>query len=93
MQKNGDCNIYLKALYNIICALHGRHLIEPFGFKLPKQDKPKPNVKLAVNPTKFIYNPKLRDWVDYATGELLTEYSPSKSLEYILENKMDIKLE
>ena len=81
-------------MYNILCAMHGHHTIEPFGFKMPKQEKPAvSSLKPAVNAVNFIYNIKIRDWVDKATGELLTGYNPNESLLNLLRNEIDVKLE
>lgn len=92
-QKKRDFAIYIKAMYNILCAMQGHHTIEPFGFKLPKKEKNISSLKPAINPVNFIYNIKIRDWVDKKTGELLTGYNPNISLLKLLQHEIDVKNE
>lgn len=42
---------------------------------------------------RWTYNLKQRDWVNKATGEILTDYAPPAELLDVFLNRMDSKLE
>jgi len=93
-RKKGKHGIYIKAMYNIICAMQNKHTIEAFGFTLPKQKKAESLVlKPVISPVEFTYYPKIRDWVNDETGEILTGYQPTIQLLSLIQNEMDVKLE
>jgi hypothetical protein len=83
---NNDPHLYPHAVDAIVKALHKRRTYQSFGFKLPKafdEDdfdgqalaSPDGNTETIAAWT-WIY--EIHNWVNKATGELLSQYKPSK---------------
>ena len=79
------------ALDNIFTALHGRRTLQPVGFKLKRvlKDEEAPlDVEGRTEAWKRIgeavlwqWEQEIADWIDYETGETLTDYRPPEALE------------
>ena len=86
-------HIYLKALDTILKAMKGKRIFDRFGFNAPKIiAKENFPAKLLSNFTEWEYCNKSFDWINSATGELLTDYKVSSHLNSILENNINILL-
>lgn len=89
-----EYKIYVKALYNIYCAMRGHRIFERFGFNLPENTPKREPKETEVNHSiKWKYSLKLMDWVGEDTASLLTNYVPDARLMDILENHIDTLLE
>ncbi len=82
--------IYILALYNILMAFKGRRLFDRFGFNLPPGIKySDETVKQLDNYDEWVHKPKLTNWVNTNTGEILTDFLPPSELLYLLTNCID----
>jgi len=85
-----DPIIYIAALHNIYKAMDGCHLLSTFGFKQPEAIKEDEQNSIITNDFEdWFYDPKLKDWVNAETAQIMTQYKPDGKLEYLLEERMD----
>lgn len=88
--EKGERLIYANGLDVIFNALHGRRVLQPFGFKAPKviiDDGSKENEhQLAISVLEW--HQDCSDWYDKATGEGLTGYVPVEGMKELVTNKI-----
>ncbi len=85
--------IYIKALDTILTAMKGKRIFDRFGFNLPKSEiKQSPNSKLLSNFKEWEYDPKVADWINTSTAEVLTGYKAPSHLKAILEHNLNTRL-
>lgn len=66
--------IYAAVLHNIFVAIKGYRIFDKFGFELYKTDTaPKAKQQVLIDYEEIFYDPMAKDWMNYNTGELLTE--------------------
>lgn len=83
-------HIYLKALDTILIAMKGKRIFDRFGFNVPTENKPEQYpAKLLANYRQWEYDSKNSDWIDTATGEVLTDYKIPSHLQAILESNIN----
>jgi len=71
--------------------MSGRRIFERFGFNLPPDtDKPKSKEQILIDYDEWIFYSKVSDWFNIETGELLTNYSPTDELKFLLRKNVDI---
>ncbi|MBK9017691.1 MAG: hypothetical protein IPM82_28620, partial [Saprospiraceae bacterium] len=81
--------VYAAALDNIFCAMKGHRLFDRFGFNLPKKEKAeKPNAQILEQYEKWLFDAAVNDWVNQETGEVLTGFTPSPKLKFILASNV-----
>ena len=86
--------VYVSALHNIICAFKGHRVFDRFGFDLKDEVKLKVSKRTTLTEYReLMFDPKLNDWIDPQTEELLTNYKPAPALMAILENNIDCMIE
>lgn len=86
--------VYASALDNIICAMKGHRIFDRFGFNLNEAKQLKVSKRTTLEQYReLIFDPKLCDWVDPETEELLTNYQPPPALMAILESNIDTSLQ
>lgn len=95
-RKKGDMKglqIYANALHTIYKAMKNHRLYGSIGFKLPEtiEDTSDP-FKAVYNCEKWLYKPKLMDWISTTSGKSFTEYEIDAYLEYILNTQIDKEL-
>ena len=88
----GSERIYAVAIYNILNAMKGRHLMEHFGFKTPVVKKEKTDAITLTDSKNWKYDPGKLDWGNELTDEVLMNFSPSEELVRISED-VDLDLE
>jgi hypothetical protein len=84
--ENKDPHLYPHAIDAIVKALHKRRTYQNFGFKLPKEfDEDDFDGQALASPDGNIetmavwtWIHEIHNWVNKATGELLSQYKPSK---------------
>lgn len=86
--KNKDKRIYAAALHEIYKAMDGHRLFGSFGFTLPKSQHT-PQYKEVVEFKEWIYESRLMTYIDEGTGEIMKNYIPDSTLEYIV-NHIDV---
>ncbi len=85
--------IYAHALHTIYKAFKGTQLFGSVGFTLSEEEKKTvTGFKTVANYDEWIFQPKVMDWVNTDTGQLLTEFEIDPYLEYILKTQIDKKL-
>ena len=83
-------HIYLKALDTILSAMKGKRIFDRFGFNAPSESKPQHfPAKLLADYREWEYDVENADWIDTATGEVLTNYKIPSHLQAILENNIN----
>ena len=88
--ENSSYQIYVSALDVILNAMKGKRIFERFGFNAEKKEKVTPIVPQPVTDYKqWEFNPKLSDWQNVDTDEVLTGYTPKHQLTAILSNCID----
>lgn len=83
--KNQDPHLYPHAVDTIVRALHRRRTYQNFGFNLPKEfDEDDFDGEALAAPdgevgdgAEWTWIQEIHNWVNKATGELLSEYKPS----------------
>ena len=85
-------DIYAAALNNIFASMKGLRIFERFGFDLPILER---NSKCYIikNFDKWEFDNKIFDWINFETGEILTQYTPSSNLISLLEGNINRSLE
>ena len=85
-------DIYAAALNNIFASMKGLRIFERFGFDLPILER---NSKCYVikNFDKLEFDNKIFDWINFETGEILTQFTPSSNLVTLLEGNINRSLE
>lgn len=87
-------NIYVVALYNILCAMKGHRNFERFGFNLCNTDELKTSEPQIVSQfEKWEYEPKRLDWINTISDKPLTKYLPTSELLNLLANNIDTEME
>jgi hypothetical protein len=94
-----DRLVYLESLDNIFRAIKGTRTLQSFGFTLPKgQTDPEQEVFEEIAPSSepeenesFVWNQTASDWINGSTGECLSNYRLSESLESISKRMVRIK--
>lgn len=89
----GTQQIYAAALDNILTAMKGRRIFDRFGFNLPKQEKPTPKITMLKQYEELEFNPKIADWQNVYSGEVLSGYTPPSQLTAMLEHSVNTTLE
>jgi len=84
--KKKDHKIYAAGLHEIYKAMDGRHLFRKFGFKLSQSGNKAPKEEYATDYQKWVYDPKLADYVNSETGQIMTNYIPNGELDLIINN-------
>ena len=84
--------IYAQALDNIFEAMSGYRLFDRFGFNLPKKQKVKINPSFISEFENFHYDAILKDWVNLDSGELLTQYTPTSQLDWLINHNINTDL-
>lgn len=88
----GSERIYAVAIYNVLNAMKGRHLMEHFGFKTPVVKKEKTDAITLTDSENWKYDPAKLDWGNELTDEVLMNFSPSPEL-IRMSNELDCELE
>jgi Replication protein len=82
--------IYLKALDIILTAMKGKRIFDRFGFNLPaKTNSAITPAKLLADFQEWEYDIEVSNWINTATGEILSDYKIPSHLQSILENNLD----
>ena len=82
--------IYAGALHNILNAMKGHRIFDRFGFNLPKTSETSlSKVQTVIDYDKWVYIPKLRDWRNVNSDEVLSKYVAPPKLQYLLEQCID----
>ncbi|HSH65711.1 MAG TPA: hypothetical protein VLB84_07910 [Bacteroidia bacterium] len=87
--------IYVSAIDNIIYAMKGLRIFERFGFDLPPLQKIKiTRSQILSDYDEWVHDPKQNDWINTTDcDQLLTGYTLTGELLYLLENNIDKELE
>lgn len=85
--------VYAKALYNILVAMKGHRLFDRFGFNLPSCTKNKIKEHWTTKYEEWHYNSFIHDWFSKESGEVLSNYRPSKELLSLIENDINNEIE
>lgn len=89
--KSSSYQIYVSALDTIFKAMKGKRIFDRFGFNIEKKTVIEINEPQPVTDYKqWEFNPKLSDWQNVATDEVLTGYKPDHHLTAILTNCIDL---
>lgn len=89
---DGERAIYLEAIDTIFKAVKGKRTFQPFGFKKAdyiedsedlKEEENEPTEATDHTPETFVWNQELANWISTQTGEMLTKYKLSPSLQEI----------
>ncbi len=83
--------IYAKALDTIFAAMKEVRIFDRFGFDLPQQEKPKPNIRFVNEVEEWIFDSHSHDWYNSNTGEILTSYKHQPQLEFLLSQCINKK--
>jgi len=87
-------HIYTAALDNILVAMKGLRLFDRFGFDLHDTAKrPKEPSKALRRYKEWVFDPKLSDWVNSNTDEVLSGYCLPPDLAFLLDYRIDVRLE
>ncbi len=89
----GNTIIYAKALYNVLNAMKGHRVFDRFGFNNPNPTQKPVGAQVVTDFDQWTYIISKRDWVNSATGETLTDYTPPHDLLDALLNRIDTDLE
>lgn len=84
-----DKTITTQALDNIFQSIQGVRTFQPFGFVAHKIEPPPNNIILENDDSEYemySYQKSITDWLSKETGELLTNYQPTITDEYIRKN-------
>ncbi len=84
--------IYAAALHEIYKVFYKRHLFSSFGFSLPKTKKVNVWKEASKGIKRWIYEPKINDWVDKESGQLMTNYIPKHNLDHLLKECIDLEM-
>jgi hypothetical protein len=84
--------VYIKALDVIYSAFKDIRLFDRFSFNLPDEIKVKPTSKQLTTCDRWEYSPEKKDWINKATGELLTRFLPSAELELLHTEQINTTL-
>ena len=86
--------VYVAAMDNIIAAFKGIQIFGSFGLQLPKQAETTTiPPKVLQEYDEWHFNKHIHDWVNFETGEVLSEYQITDELEGLLENNVNTTLE
>lgn len=88
--ESGSYHIYVAALDNILTAMKGKRIFDRFGFngeKTEMQTISEPQQLTDYSDWEF--NPKLSDWQNVDSAEVLTGYKPKPQLTAILATCID----
>ena len=86
-----DPIIYASALHNIYMAMDGCNLLSTIGFIQPETTFDKPEIKTETSDFEdWFYDPKVKDWVNGETAQIMTSYKPEGKLEYLLEERINL---
>lgn len=87
--------IYVSAIDNIIYAMKDLRIFERFGFHLPPPQRVKVSQSQILSQyDEWIHDPKQNDWINTTDcDQLLTGYTLTGELLYLLENNIDKELE
>lgn len=87
--------IYVSAIDNIIYAMKDLRIFERFGFDLPPRQRVKVSQSQILSQyDEWVHDPKQNDWINTEDCEqLLTGYTLTGELLYLLENNIDKELE
>ena len=66
--------------------------MERFGFDLPQMEN-KSRTSVIKHFDKWDFDNKIFDWINFETGEILTDYKPSFNLLNLIERNIDITIE
>ena len=87
--KNKERNVHPLALISIYEALQGKRTLQPFGAAMQaKQAKKQQQAKQGESElvkAAYVWEQGVSDWVDHATGELLSEYTPTEKISKIVK--------
>jgi plasmid rolling circle replication initiator protein Rep len=82
--------IYIHALDVIFIAMHNRRTYQNYGFKAKNIDEDSEGViELAENNNEISYfkwEKELHDWLNIASGEILTGFEPSEAVKQLLDD-------
>jgi len=84
-----DRVIYAGALNNIFHAMKGKRIFDRFGFDLPQKSIEAKGMFVCNDAEEWEFDINELDWINYDTGEKLTNYLPPKRLMELLENRVD----
>ncbi len=85
--------VYAAALDTIFCALKKHRLFDRFGFNLPKSSgRCKQPATFLEDCEEWRFRASHNDWLNEATGELMSGYIPSFQLLYLLGQNIDTEL-
>jgi plasmid rolling circle replication initiator protein Rep len=83
-------HIYLKALDTILTAMKGKRIFDRFGFNAPTNTAAvRFPAKLLTDYKEWEYCNESFDWVNTATGEVLTDYKVPSHLQAILTHNLN----
>lgn len=82
--------IYLKALDTILTAMKGKRIFDRIGFNLPQHNSVKRTpAKLLADFQEWDFDLDTSNWVNTATGEILSDYKIPSHLQAILANNIN----
>ncbi len=87
-----DHKIYAAGLHEIYKAMKGKELFGKFGFNLPNGGSLAPKEQITNKAEHWVYDPKITDYVNTSTGQVMTQYVPDEELESILDEGIDLEL-
>ncbi len=90
-KRKGAERVYAMAIYNILNAMKGRHLVEHFGFKMPASSKENETI-ILTDSKDWKYDQSKLDWVNKETDQVLTQFSPTPELVKMVQD-IDSELE
>lgn len=93
IKHTANAKIYAAALDNILRAMQHHRVIERFGFNLPGKNKVLEPAQLLRHYDEWKFNPRISDWENTETDEVLSGYYPTEELLQMLEYRVDMELE
>lgn len=91
--QNGNYQIYVSALDNILTAMKGKRIFERFGFNAKKQETSTNEPKVITDFEEWEFNPQICDWENIETEKRLSGYVPNSQLTSILETCINISIQ
>jgi len=93
-KQKGNPLIYSAALNNIFLSMKDHRIFDRFGFNLPKSRKIDEKVINILSVYQELnYNPKVFDWENTESEQILSGFEPSSELKSLLDHNIDTETE